>query len=683
MLERRLLRRMLQLTTVCLAAAAVLPQSAGAGVGDIDVRFGSSGHLEPPDQAGPVVVVLPDGRLLVIGDRSPIEPADEAPLALYRYTGWGKADTTFGPDGFRTVLLPLPWVHVNAGAVRTDGRIMVAGVASAPDTRSVRFLGRLTPEGVLDPSFGAGGYVTHPNGGYSGYSAVLALSNGDTVGIASEEGSHWLDRFDSDGTLIRSIALDGEPLRAVAQADGRIVLVGRRGIEPVAWRLGTDDRLDKGFGSDGYAPLREFYPGAVAIEPHTQRILVCGETALERLQPDGGRDDSFGDGGHVPFSSLVTHMTRCTGIVVDDDGGILFSGSDIQGTQAVLHGSYLYRLRADGRVDPAFAAGGYAVARGRSLPGMYWTPTALLPTRDRAVLIVWSMHELSGTSSRWRTIVDRIELGADGPRAAGLAHTALRLVESGPSGSETYEVLRNGPADGVASVRYEPVPGTATAADFVVEAGVLSWADGDATAKPITLHAPADNSQEGEETFRLRFFDAQGVDLETPEVLVTVVDRDAIDAVYFAEHPIEVPASQFEDLTLRVARGDSGAGPVTVFYLLHNGFDSCCLGRIDWPAGDVSERDIAVGQLWTMGGGVGVYLLVDWFSAELPASAAVTIVDDTDPEPEEPPPPGGASGSASGGGGSLGASALFILALCIAAAAWRSARRRHGGGTER
>ena len=43
--------------------------------------------------------------------------------------------------------------------------------------------------------------VTHPNGGYSGYSAVLALSNGDTVGIASEEGSHWLDRFDSDGTL--------------------------------------------------------------------------------------------------------------------------------------------------------------------------------------------------------------------------------------------------------------------------------------------------------------------------------------------------------------------------------------------------------------------------------------------------------------------------------------------------
>ena len=93
----------------------------------------------------------PDGSVLAGGST-----AGFADFQLARYGPGGIVDTSFGVGGFATTDFS-PSDVIDGLAVQPDGRIVAAG---ASINRGDDFaLARYTPEGTLDPSFGQGGKV--------------------------------------------------------------------------------------------------------------------------------------------------------------------------------------------------------------------------------------------------------------------------------------------------------------------------------------------------------------------------------------------------------------------------------------------------------------------------------------------------------------------------------------------
>jgi hypothetical protein len=229
------------------------------------------------------------------------------------------------------------------------------------------------------------------------------------------------------------------------------------------------------------------------------------------------------------------------------------------------------------------------------------------------------------------------------------------------------------------------VPGTATSDDISITEGELRWADGDASSRDIRLQLADDGWLEGEESFELRLFDATGIDVPNEFTRITVVDDDVLRALRFDDNRItwthgpDIPVSSWSRLNLRL--DSPAAGPVTVYYLLENGVDSCCVGRVSWAAGESGSRHVPTYPGDFLGEAFLVELLDDTWRS-LDQSAQVTVVS-KGASPSPPPPSGGSpfnpapnpnSGGSRGGGGAfdiLAASACLALLLGI-----RPGRRR-------
>jgi hypothetical protein len=90
-------------------------------------------------------------------------------------------------------------------------------------------------------------------------------------------------------------------------------------------------------------------------------------------------------------------------------------------------------------------------------------------------------------------------------------------------------VTRSGGADGAVSVAYATQAGSATAgSDFESASGTLTWTDGDASSKPLTVTILNDGTDESNETFTLSLSSpGGGASLGTPaQATVTILDDD-------------------------------------------------------------------------------------------------------------------------------------------------------------
>jgi uncharacterized delta-60 repeat protein len=154
----------------------------------------------------------------------------------------------------------------------------------------------------------------------------------------------------------------------------------------------ADGAPDRSFGSGGaasFAPQR--FSGGVGVAGDAQgRILVAAtvddgpllhvRAAVLRLLPGGLLDTSFGVGGVATIAPPAPYATTTAeAIAVDAQGRIVVAGEVADSVPAVA------RLLPDGRLDPAFAAGGILVAsdRYRRLPG-WWRSIAF----DGASIVV-------------------------------------------------------------------------------------------------------------------------------------------------------------------------------------------------------------------------------------------------------------------------------------------------------
>lgn len=308
----------------------------------------------------------------------------------------GSLDISFDTDG---ILL-----HHNAAGgnssddgrgilVLPNGHILIVG-ASWEGSAEDLSVWHLTPEGLLDPSFGGGdGIFTHHNAaggvdpvgsdrGYAvaiqsdskivvaGYSYNAALDVDMVVWRLNADGT--LDTtFDTDGWLIRSLGVgnDASAGDVAIQSDGKIIVVGsiNYGVtsDMIVWRFTSTGSTDTSFDTDGYALFHDAsgdgtFDGAsgVAIQSDS-RVVVVGtsgnDAVVWRLLTDGSLDASFDTNGILliyQFDGLSENSA--SDVLIQDDGMLVISGS---GEHIGWADVYVWRLANDGQYDATFGGG--------------------------------------------------------------------------------------------------------------------------------------------------------------------------------------------------------------------------------------------------------------------------------------------------------------------------------------
>jgi uncharacterized delta-60 repeat protein len=385
-----------------IALARYLPDGSldptfGGGTGKVTTPSGTSARADG-------VAIQADGSIVVAGSDV---VGGNSEVLVARYLPSGTLDPGFASGGiFKS---PAAGLDAATVTVQPDGAIVVAGRPPSPSS-GFEVL-RLTPGGVLDPTFDGDGIATvYNDAGNCGDNASAGpgrviiqpdasiMAGGVCGGRNGTLQTFGLVRFISsptgpNGALDTAFGAGGAAVAGIEggkaafgndfarQSDGKLVEVGQSGFGNVDARSGVarwdaDGSLDGGFGSGGV--LAFDVPGAtrsravgVALEPGG-RILIGGDLnpsagfGLTGLTPNGGFDGTFAPGGQIftPFGEPAGP----TGIVRQSDGKVVEAGFDEPG------GNDLFALVRYLVPQPASASGGGA---GGTTPA---TPPGTVPT---------------------------------------------------------------------------------------------------------------------------------------------------------------------------------------------------------------------------------------------------------------------------------------------------------------
>jgi uncharacterized delta-60 repeat protein len=362
-----------------LVAALTLSSAAAQAVqakpGDLDVSFGSNGHVsylfsqeELALPEGPVarnagIVQQSDGQLVVglalgqiIADGAYVLfDSQKQDLAVLRFNSDGSPDLSFNSVGRTGPDFPGVAATTNSVLQQADGKIVAAGegIVLGPAANVGRIaLARYNPDGSPDTSFAAGG-----------------------AGV-----------FDT-GWQITRLPYASDPVHVLQQADGRLVL-GATALNVASsnppWpgkmalaRFTNDGALDTTFGTRGSVVLDSAGAGSddtisgIGQQPDG-KLIAAGTTGtstgreflLVRLTQEGVLDPSFAIDGRAIFSfGAGTKVASSGEAAIQPDGKILLVGTVgdatlAQGVCAADADAALIRLNPDGSLDATFGDGG-------------------------------------------------------------------------------------------------------------------------------------------------------------------------------------------------------------------------------------------------------------------------------------------------------------------------------------
>ena len=128
-----------------------------------------------------IIVVQPDGRILIGGDFRMLSPNGGAPVSrnhIARLNPDGTVDTDFNP------IVNAANTTVYAIALQTDGKIVLAGTTSSETTGKDFAIVRYEADGALDDGFGEGGkvVVSFGNDADTGYAVMIQQDRKIVVG---------------------------------------------------------------------------------------------------------------------------------------------------------------------------------------------------------------------------------------------------------------------------------------------------------------------------------------------------------------------------------------------------------------------------------------------------------------------------------------------------------------------
>jgi len=445
-----------------LACLLLAPLAALAANGDVDTTFGDdgiarTGYTDGHGQSACRPVVQPDRKILACGTRT-MNGASGSDFVVARFLPDGALDPSFSFDG-------LAEVDFDGGdggdvamalALQPDGRIVIAGVTIGADAGNSDFaIARLTGNGSLDPTFGAG--------------------SGKTTVEFDLAGGTGLD-------LPTSIAL---------QPDGRIVLAGSAetlgGTSVVAVaRLLADGTRDSSFNLNGkvtfplgIAGATEQTDSAVGVAIDEDGRVVLGTTSAytldgvsqnqfgaARLLPNGLLDADFSADGRTTIAfdpGDGTSDARCFALALQRDGRVVLAGYAASST-APNHDMAIVRLLGDGSLDPSFGFGGRTLVAFDLSPSGLDAVLGVLQLGDGRLLLVGSVldgsSQLAAAARLTRSGALDESFGVFGKRSYDFA---LAL----PRGQAFNGVALQGTQIVAAGIAYVP-PGGSTSVDNIL-----------------------------------------------------------------------------------------------------------------------------------------------------------------------------------------------------------------------
>jgi uncharacterized delta-60 repeat protein len=578
------------------SGAAVL-----AGLGELDAQFGTNGLVQIDialdGDVASAIYAQDDGRLLV--GRNNYNRDDD--FSILRLKENGTPDLAFGNSG-RTSL-DVPGVHSTTYAVlqQSDRNIVAGGTftldhASVSSSESLA-LARFLADGTVDTTFGSSGVVRIDFSGESSASArvksIVQQSDGKLVAAGSVAYMGWWDygdfgghdmmlvRIDAAGRVDSGFGKNGRVLLdptevgsseirwLTQQVDGSLVAAGSVGSDMAVVRLTREGVLDTSFGSAGFVVVAPEGPAgamsianAVALQADG-KILVGGtfqsgcdredpackeffEAIVARLNPDGSLDLGFGVGGIVALDVPGTHTDIAAGgLLIEPSGTILVAG----GTESDNDSRYGFvaRLAPNGALDADFGTVGVTLI-----------DLGSETYRSNGGVIGFARYPNGNVSTSLSTndsnggppimVVARLAVGGNNPGRIGLAYTNFVVDERR---NANFIVRRTGGSAGEVRVDYATrlqadSASPASAADFTMSSGTLTWLDGEAAEKAVTIPIAADAVVEPGEHFTLELSNpAGGALLAARQADVAI--RDVND---------NAGILQFEHVTRSVHEGD-------------------------------------------------------------------------------------------------------------------------------
>lgn len=345
--------------------------------GSVDTDYGDQGITTtdagdlPCDASA--MALRPDGKMIIAGSRG-----NSVPLVA-RLNADASPDTSFNQSG-KLVLNQWEGVKVTGVVVRPDERVIITGNYNGGLDNTGFMIGRITPGGLIDSSFGDQGRVFVS----SATAAALALDTEGRilVGGSSTLGSHTVFRFNEDGTPDRYFGRQGKfnipdssTLTALTiQTDGKIVTVGQAGEGAnrifLTSRLNSNGTLDSGFGKGGivHTDITEWpdYATSVATDA-SGRIVVAGYSiasnlhnafVVARYNGDGSLDHTF-NGSGTSATDTDSYLDRALGVAIRSDGKIVVAGNQ---TGSFGGSIATVRFNADGIRD-VLQWGNHGIAR--------------------------------------------------------------------------------------------------------------------------------------------------------------------------------------------------------------------------------------------------------------------------------------------------------------------------------
>ena len=360
----------------------------------LDPTFGIGGRMSTPvggNGQGEAVVIQPDGKIVTAGWRTGGTGID-SDFALTRTNSDGTPDTSFGIGGVATTDLGGAGDKAHDAALTPDGGIVAVGETDAPGIQKQDFaVVRYLPDGKSDAAFDGDGVVTTDFSGRGDIANAVAVQPDGKIVVAgfataaSGVGSDFaLARYKPDGELDTSFdgdgivttdfgALSDDDARAlVLQPDGRIMVVGTAGEDIALARYTPDGKLDTTFGTGGTQITDLGFDDVatgVTLTPDG-KIVICGNTIgaelnndflLARYNTNGTLDTTFGTGGTVK-TDLSGGDDFAENLTIDATGRTVVVGRSISPTSPPFNDMALVRYNTDGTLDTTFANNGILIA---------------------------------------------------------------------------------------------------------------------------------------------------------------------------------------------------------------------------------------------------------------------------------------------------------------------------------
>ncbi|MEO5851552.1 MAG: hypothetical protein ABIQ15_03485 [Nocardioides sp.] len=348
-------------TTLLAAALPGLTPAATAAPGDLDPAFAGGGRASLGN--GFRVVALDqfaDGRFSTVS----VRPQDTDALDVRRFSPTGVPDASFGGAGVVQVGGQATWV---APAVALDSATGFTYLSAFNQAAGFSRVWRFTGGGTLDPAWGGIGRVDFPGARFLDVALQpdgrLVVANGSSVYRLGGNGAVDTTFGNGGGVTLGTGQVDSLEVLP----DGTVMAGGRSATSIDAFRLGRDGALDNRFGTNGTASYRPTPPlgwtiagiDQVSVGVLNDGGVVVSSGAVEQNTTNGNQRSplivtAFTRGGGTDRAFTTTRSYD-----VSSSGTLAVQADDkVVVPITYLGRAALWRLDADGDLDPTFASGG-------------------------------------------------------------------------------------------------------------------------------------------------------------------------------------------------------------------------------------------------------------------------------------------------------------------------------------